>query len=607
MIDPKNKDENNNPSQVQDTAKIDPSQKKMMVDDSVQSSEEGVSSHSSRGVDLTPTSDVANNGNTIDPEDRGTNNVTDGLSDVSDIEHSNQIITPDQPKVEEPFETEQPNIDSDGDGLTDEAEKKLGLDPNNIDTDGDGIIDLHDIPDQNKPNDGETPSPTQPNIGQSVDRMPNTNTPNTEPPNQGQEQPNIGGVPNVGLPTGGIPTGVLPVGGKPNGGGQPSGSTPGGQSGGPAGGGNPSSSGKPSGGMPKGLEQVLKPITDAIGNGLGNLGNPMGNIPKMPTMPKMPQIPKQMAPRTPQKPKIPKAKAPKQGTFIWVADTATLKCDYGTAPSVFKVEPSATFTQSEGKWLATILQYIVGKNVLPFGNCKAQPLLPPCKPSIPNPWKPSVPTRLAGPMQAPALPFPGSTLGCTKGSPTCIKIIQPGQTKKKVDEAQGTGGKPNMPKMPKGPNAPKQQPKQQPPQQAQQQGHPQQNNTGDPNGYNRQKGESLAQHSMQETEGRTRSTSMCYRDVADAIDKEYGRFLHGNHAYMAADQLAARPDIFTEVPAGDLTKLPPGAVVVWPKGSSESGHISIAQGNGMETSDFQGRQMTSHYGGGGSPRVFLPK
>ena len=300
----------------------------------------------------------------------------------------------------------------------------------------------------------------------------------------------------------------------------------------------------------------------------------------------MPQIPKQMAPRMPQKPKIPKAKAPKQGTFIWVADTATLKCDYGTAPSVFKVEPSATFTQSEGKWLATILQYIVGKNVQPFGNCKAQPFLPPCKPSIPNPWKPSVPTRLAGPMQAPALPFPGSTLGCTKGSPTCIKIIQPGQTKKKVDEAQGTGGKPNMPKMPKGPKGPKQQPKQpkgkqqpkqQPPQQAQQQGQPnqgppQQNNTGDPNGYNRQKGESLAQRSMRETEANPR-TGMCYRDVADAIDQEYGKFLYGNHAYMAADQLAARPDIFSEVPAGDLTKLPPGAVVVWPKGSSESGSI----------------------------------
>ena len=62
-----------------------------------------MSSHSSRGVDLTPTSDVPNNENTIDPEGKGTNNAIDGLSDVSDIENSNQIITPDQPKVEEPY------------------------------------------------------------------------------------------------------------------------------------------------------------------------------------------------------------------------------------------------------------------------------------------------------------------------------------------------------------------------------------------------------------------------------------------------------------------------------------------------------------------------
>ena len=103
--------------------------------------QEGVSSTSSRGVNLTPTSDVPNSGNTIVPEKRGTNNVTDGLSDVSDIENFNQIIIPDQPKEEEPFETKPSNIDSDGDGLTDETEEKIGLDPNNIDTDGNGIID----------------------------------------------------------------------------------------------------------------------------------------------------------------------------------------------------------------------------------------------------------------------------------------------------------------------------------------------------------------------------------------------------------------------------------------------------------------------------------
>jgi hypothetical protein len=72
-----------------------------------------------------------------------------------------------------------------------------------------------------------------------------------------------------------------------------------------------------------------------------------------------------------------------------------------------------------------------------------------------------------------------------------------------------------------------------------------------------------------------------------------------------AGQLAARKDLFTEIPAGDLTSLPAGALVVWGKGTSKSGHISIALGDGRESSDFVGRQMTRHYGGAGA-RVFLP-
>ena len=74
---------------------------------------------------------------------------------------------------------------------------------------------------------------------------------------------------------------------------------------------------------------------------------------------------------------------------------------------------------------------------------------------------------------------------------------------------------------------------------------------------------------------------------------------------MAADQLAARKDRFREVPANDLAKLPAGAVVVWGKGSSRSGHISIALGDGREASDHMGAQMRSHYGGAPA-RVFVP-
>ena len=130
--------------------------------------------------------------------------------------------------------------------------------------------------------------------------------------------------------------------------------------------------------------------------------------------------------------------------------------------------------------------------------------------------------------------------------------------------------------------------------------------SGGHKGYDPVLGKRLAGASMLETRGRTRSQSYCYKYVANAVDTVMGRFLTGMHAYMAASQLAARPHMFTEIPAGNLRSLPAGAIVVWGKGTSRSGHISIAQGNGMETSDFHGKQMTYHYGGAGA-RVFLPK
>jgi hypothetical protein len=125
-------------------------------------------------------------------------------------------------------------------------------------------------------------------------------------------------------------------------------------------------------------------------------------------------------------------------------------------------------------------------------------------------------------------------------------------------------------------------------------------------GYDPALGSALAQMSQRVNGGRRRSQKSCYKYVADAVDLVVGRFLSGRHAYMAASQLAARQDLFTEAPATSLTSLPAGAVVVWGKGTSESGHISIALGDGQESSDFVGPQMTSHYGGAAA-RVFLPR
>ena len=99
----------------------------------------------------------------------------------------------------------------------------------------------------------------------------------------------------------------------------------------------------------------------------------------------------------------------------------------------------------------------------------------------------------------------------------------------------------------------------------------------------------------------------CYSAVADAVDAVSGRFLYGNSAYMAADQLA-RSHKYTEhnVLASQLRSLPAGAIVVWRKtAASPDGHISVALGNGQEASDHIAQQLTSLRGDSGF-RVFMP-
>jgi len=121
--------------------------------------------------------------------------------------------------------------------------------------------------------------------------------------------------------------------------------------------------------------------------------------------------------------------------------------------------------------------------------------------------------------------------------------------------------------------------------------------------YQSSRGLKFAQTALNQSTG---GTGYCYQYVAQAIHQNIPAFLWGEHAYMAADQLAASP-AFRELSVSqqELNVLPAGTVVVWNKGSSASGHISIADGRGNEISDHIAPQMLSHYGGG-SYRVFLP-
>ena len=121
--------------------------------------------------------------------------------------------------------------------------------------------------------------------------------------------------------------------------------------------------------------------------------------------------------------------------------------------------------------------------------------------------------------------------------------------------------------------------------------------------FNRVLGQRIADYARHSISG---GTGYCYHYVAKALEAYMGHFLKGLHAYMAADQLASSGR-FKEisVPAERLPQLPAGAVVVWDKGSSPSGHISIADGHGIEISDHIQPQMLAHRGST-SHRVFLP-
>jgi hypothetical protein len=107
---------------------------------------------------------------------------------------------------------------------------------------------------------------------------------------------------------------------------------------------------------------------------------------------------------------------------------------------------------------------------------------------------------------------------------------------------------------------------------------------------------------------RSRNTiGHCYNAVWVSIFKQFGDFLRGDSAYMAANQLAVSGK-FKELKVGnsELDKLPAGSVVVWGKTpKSPNGHISIALGDGREASDHIAGQLTN-LRGYSNYRVFLP-
>ena len=120
-------------------------------------------------------------------------------------------------------------------------------------------------------------------------------------------------------------------------------------------------------------------------------------------------------------------------------------------------------------------------------------------------------------------------------------------------------------------------------------------------GYDAAFGQSIASDAASEARRRG-TTGNCYNAVADVIDRKAGKFLTGMHAYMAADQLAARKQDFREVPPNDLGNLPAGAVGLG--SNSRSGHVSIALGDGR--GERSHRPADEGHCRGAPARIFIP-
>lgn len=126
-------------------------------------------------------------------------------------------------------------------------------------------------------------------------------------------------------------------------------------------------------------------------------------------------------------------------------------------------------------------------------------------------------------------------------------------------------------------------------------------------------GQRLLQAARRVVGGNSHPGGWCLRGVNKALGMVGLPTARVRSAYMAAPIFArsGKFSVQNGVDPSSLGGLPGGSIVVWGKGTTPHGHISIADGRGNEYSDFVGsqRRKTSrrdglHYG---LPSVFTPK
>lgn len=122
---------------------------------------------------------------------------------------------------------------------------------------------------------------------------------------------------------------------------------------------------------------------------------------------------------------------------ILVANTATIQCSFGAAPGTLMITPDNAVLSGVMP-LATIMDYVPMKNIMPFGVCSsmANPqvasataaalgvLTPmPCVPNTVAPWVPPIPTVIIK-----TFPVFDNTAKCMCAWGGVIQVVNPGQT-----------------------------------------------------------------------------------------------------------------------------------------------------------------------------------
>lgn len=119
-------------------------------------------------------------------------------------------------------------------------------------------------------------------------------------------------------------------------------------------------------------------------------------------------------------------------SLLAVVDQAELHCKYQSKPSLLHATCADASADVNGRLVATVDDHKPGTNIKDFGEC--QKTHKPCVPQTPAAWSPPI---IDLPLAGKSALHDHARLMCTTGGSPCISIVDPGQDRLSVGDAEG--------------------------------------------------------------------------------------------------------------------------------------------------------------------------